>query len=169
MTGLYTRNVDWTRVFKLLSHGLHVPAPLLRKEIQFQLLVRKGLAVDSSLLYSIRLKHKRMLADGFNFDSANTVCFDPESLSNCDSDMIDLGSKHAAELLKEALGEGSDGANAEKFLTSLKQKDPRFDYRIAKDEFGATCGYCWQTPVMRADLEQYGDVLFLAGRTLGPL
>jgi hypothetical protein len=44
---------------------------------------------------------------------------------------------------------------------SLKTMDTRFDYRIAKDKFGATCGYCWQTPVMRADLEQYGDVLFL--------
>jgi hypothetical protein len=31
-------------------------------------------------------------------------------LSNCDTDMIDLGSKHAAELLKEALLEGNDGA-----------------------------------------------------------
>jgi hypothetical protein len=115
----------------------------------------------SSYLFLKALQWIRVCSDGFNFDTANTVCFDPESLSNCDSDMIDLGSKHAAELLKEALGEGSDGANAEKFLMSLKQKDPRFDYRIAKDKFGATCGYCWQTPVMRADLEQYGDVLFL--------
>jgi hypothetical protein len=159
MTGLYTRNVDWTRVFKLLSHGIHVPAPLLRKEIQ--LLVPSGVAVDAIMLYNIRMKHKRMTEDGFDFTTATNVCFDPDSLSNSDSDMIDLGTKHAAELLKESLGEGSDGANAEKFLMSLKKEDSRFDYRIAKDKFGATCGYCWQTPTMRADLEQYGDVLFL--------
>jgi hypothetical protein len=159
MTGLYTRNVDWTRVFSMLSHGIPVPAPLLRKEIQ--LLVPRGVAVDSSMLYNVKMKYKRMVSDGFDFATANKISFDPEALSNSDTDMIDLGSKHAAELLKEALCEGSDGANAEKYLSSLRTKDSRFDYRIAKDQFGATCGYCWQTPVMRADLEQYGDILFL--------
>jgi hypothetical protein len=113
------------------------------------------------MLYNVRMKHKRMTAKGFNFATATNVPIDPESLSNSDSDMIDLGSKHTAELLNEALLEGNDGANAEKFLRSLKTKDPQFNYRIAKDDLGATCGYCWQTPVMRADLEQYDGIIFL--------
>jgi hypothetical protein len=129
--------------------------------LEIQQLVPSGLAVDAIMLYNIKLKHRRMMADGFNFATATNVSFDPEALSNDNTDMLDLGSNHAAELLKEAMSKGSDGANVEKFLRSLKTMDPRFDYRIAKDNFGATCGYCWQTPVMRANLEQYGDILFL--------
>jgi hypothetical protein len=136
MSGLYTRNVDWTRLFHLLSYQKSITPAFMRLEIQQ--LLPCGVAVDSDMLYNVKLKHKRMMADGFNFATATNVSFDPEALSNNDTDMLDLGSKHAAELLKEAMSEGNDGAQVEKFLRSLKTMDPRFDYRIAKDKFGAT-------------------------------
>jgi hypothetical protein len=159
MSGLYTRNVDWTRLFRMLDYQTSMTPAFMRLEIQQ--LVPCGVSVDSAMLYNVKMKHKRMTSEGFKFATAANVTFDHEALSNVDTDMIDLGSKHAAELLKEAMNEGNDGAQVEKFLRSLKTMDQRFDYRIAKDNLGATCGYCWQTPVMRADLEQYGDVLFL--------
>jgi hypothetical protein len=90
MTGLYTRNVDWTRVFQKLSHGVPIPAPLLRKEIQQ--LVPRGVAVDAMMLYNVRMKHKRMTSQGFDFATATNICFDPDTKKRkVDNDEAEAG------------------------------------------------------------------------------
>lgn len=65
-------------------------------------------------------------------------------------------------LLQNTMENGNNTWRVEQYLTSLRDKDPTFDFRIARDKkTGAATMVVWQTGTMRADFELYGCALHL--------
>jgi hypothetical protein len=83
------------------------------------------------------------------------------SLDELPAEFLPVASELATEILKVALRCGNDAAVIEAYLQDLHDKDPSFTYRIARASDGSACGYVWQTSTMRADWEDYGNVIFL--------
>jgi hypothetical protein len=61
----------------------------------------------------------------------------------------DIASQGAKEILRAALQDTNSSWKVEAYLRSLKEKDPYFDYRIARDAKGGPTGVVWITKTMR--------------------
>ena len=78
------------------------------------------------------------------------------------NDAVELADDLNRSLLNDAFESSNNSWKAEAYLKKLKESDPCFDYRIARDEStGAPTAIVWQTGTMRADFELYGCQLHL--------
>lgn len=96
----------------------------------------------------------------------HSVTFDPISIGSTikqwSTEASPISMEEAGETLREVLQQSLQDSHweVEKYLQTLKNKCPGFDYRIwTKDNHPQ--GVVWQTPFQRAAFELFGDVLFL--------
>jgi hypothetical protein len=78
-----------------------------------------------------------------------------------DTPFLDLATKHAREILQEALSSDENKWKVQVYMEKLASKDTGFAYHIARAADGSPTGVVWMTPAMRAAFEAYGECLFL--------
>jgi hypothetical protein len=65
------------------------------------------------------------------------------------------------DLLRKVMQEDGTTWDALRFLDTMKENNPGFDYRINYNQEGRPEGICWMLPEMRSDLLRFGNCLFL--------
>jgi hypothetical protein len=73
----------------------------------------------------------------------------------------DIALQGAKEIPRAVLQDTNMSWKVEAYLRSLKEKDPFFYYRIARDAKGAPTGVVWITKTMREAWIRYGMALYL--------
>ena len=81
--------------------------------------------------------------------------------ANNDSPYLDLATKHAREILREALSSDENKWKVQVYMEKLASKEPGFSYHIAKATDKSPTGVVWMTLAMRAAFEAFGECIFL--------
>jgi hypothetical protein len=160
-------------ILAVLKPGRPVNCQLLRE--MMRPLYPKTIAITAQDVWNMRLKVKKLLfeAESSTLDTSQGISDstaenllprgDNEfvSLDELPAEFLPVASELATEILKVALLCGNDAAVIEAYLQKLHVADPNFTFRISRASDGSPCGYVWQTATMRADWEDYGNVVFL--------
>ena len=156
-------------IIQLLNAG-HVPSNLLRWMLQQ--ILPQSVVFDSQLLTNIRLKAKRLgpacavesmdISPGAlrQLSTATTAMMLGDG-ANDSVPFLDLATKHAREILQEALSSDENKWKVQVYMEKLASKDAGFSYCIARAADGSPTGVVWMTPAMRAAFEAFGECIFL--------
>jgi hypothetical protein len=154
-------------LMEVLRSGRPVPCAVLRE--MMRPLYPPSMAIYAKEVGNMRQKVNQLWTkqgDAMTLTNDSVIGSTSENpgLASADSfpaEYLSLANQCASDLLKIALNTGTDSAVIEAYFKELRASDPDFTYRIARMESGQVCGYVWQTSTMRADWEDYGNVLFL--------
>ncbi|MEL7340293.1 MAG: hypothetical protein AAGM67_07390 [Bacteroidota bacterium] len=158
-SGGYTKFTEreWLEIIATIDS--RAPVRILRNVLQRFLPRRIPLLAQH--ISSIRAREKeepKRLKE--NISNAQTSSF-IEGADNDIQDIVGSAENEARLQLRDTLAT-SPGWKLIHYLTNLKARDQGFDFRVAYDSASRTpTGVCWMTSTMRANLELYGDVLFL--------
>ncbi|KAI2495957.1 hypothetical protein MHU86_18567 [Fragilaria crotonensis] len=149
-------------IIQLLNAG-HVPSRLLR--YMLQQVLPQSVVFDSQLLTNFRLKAKRLgptcAMESIDTSPAALELSNSNFTDSDDTPFLDLATKHAREILQEALSSDENKWKVQVYMEKLASKDVGFSYSIARAADGSPTGVVWMTPAMRAAFEAYGECLFL--------
>ena len=154
-------------IIQLLNAG-HVPSKILRWMLQQ--ILPQSVVVDSQFLTNVRLKAKRLgptcpvesidiSPDTIQQLTSSTITRGEDA--NDTSHFLDLATKHAREILQEALASEETKWKVQVYMEKLSTKDPGFSYHIARAADGSPTGVVWMTPAMRSAFESFGECIFL--------
>jgi hypothetical protein len=159
-------------IIAVLKPGKPVSCLLMRE--MMRPLYPLSIAITSQNVWNMRLKVKKLIlleeeqnVDGTSTSqvlvSSSSIQEENElpSLDEIPAEFLPVASQIAREILKQALNSGNDTKVILAYLQKLHASDPTFTFRIAYATDGSISGYVWQTAAMRADWEDYGNVLFL--------
>ncbi|KAI2495287.1 hypothetical protein MHU86_19225 [Fragilaria crotonensis] len=133
-------------IIQLLNAG-HVPSHILRWMLQQ--ILPQSVVFDSQLLTNVRLKAKRLgptcAVESMDISqnalqqlstSTGTVMGDDAN----DSPFLDLATKHARQILQEALSSDENKWKVQVYMEKLASKDAGFSYHIARAGDGSPTG-----------------------------
>lgn len=72
-----------------------------------------------------------------------------------------LSRQNLMALLMKVMQEGGSTWDCIRFLDTLKEANPGFDYILKKTTEGRPCALAWMTTEMKKDLVRFGNILFL--------
>jgi hypothetical protein len=152
-------------VIQLLNGGNHVPSHFLR--YMLQQVFPRSVVLDAQFLTNFGLKAKRLgptcAIESMDISPAALCELSRNTnFAGCDdTPFLDLATKHAREILQEALLTDEHKWKVQVYMEKLASKDRGFAYHIARAADGSPTGVVWMTPAMRAAFEAYGECLFL--------
>ena len=122
-------------VVQVLNGGNHVPSHLL--QYMLQQVFPKSVVLDAQLLTNFRLKAKRLgpTCAIKSMDISLAALQELRNLNFADGDetpFLDLATKHACEILQEALMSNENNWKVQVYIDKLASKDTGFAYHIAR-------------------------------------
>jgi hypothetical protein len=121
-------------------------------------------SLDGTYIRNFRLRALNYVDSNHGLTMVEARALTSKSRSSADELVTSdnpIFAKNFKALLQKTMQDGGDTWEALKYLRTLKEEVPGFDFRIQYDPKGRPTAICWMLPHMRTNLLRYGDVLFL--------